>query len=57
MSIHSLAFEKPIVELNEKIDALVAYKQQGHASKIKLEEEIQLLEEKSVSLTKKYFHH
>ncbi|MGL5952450.1 Acetyl-coenzyme A carboxylase carboxyl transferase subunit alpha [Providencia rustigianii] len=55
MSIHSLAFEKPIVELNEKIDALVAYKQQGHASKIKLEEEIQLLEEKSVSLTKKIF--
>lgn len=55
MSIHSLAFEKPIVELNEKIDALVAYKQQGHASEIKLEEEIQLLEEKSVSLTKKIF--
>lgn len=55
MSIHSLAFEKPIVELNEKIDALVAYKQQSHASEIKLEEEIQLLEEKSVSLTKKIF--
>ena len=55
MSNHFLAFEKPIVELNEKIDALIAFKQAGHPSEIKLEEEIKLLEKKSHSLTKTIF--
>lgn len=55
MSTHFLAFEKPIVELNDKIEALIAFKQQGHPSEIKLEEEIKLLEKKSHSLTKTIF--
>ncbi|MBP6121326.1 MULTISPECIES: acetyl-CoA carboxylase carboxyl transferase subunit alpha [Providencia] len=55
MSTHFLAFEKPIVELNEKIEALVAFKQQGHPSEIKLEDEIKLLEKKCYSLTKTIF--
>lgn len=52
MTTHFLAFEKPIVELNDKIAALEAFKQSGHPSEIKLEEEIKLLEKKSHSLTK-----
>lgn len=44
MSNHFLAFEKPIIELQEKIEALNAFKQKGHPSEIKLDEEIQLLE-------------
>ncbi|MGG4607200.1 acetyl-CoA carboxylase carboxyl transferase subunit alpha [Providencia sp. Me31A] len=55
MITHFLAFEKPIVELNEKIAALVSFKQSGHPSEIKLEEEIKLLERKSLSLTKTIF--
>lgn len=55
MSTHFLAFEKPIVELNEKIEALVAFKQQRHPSEIKLEDEIKLLEKKCYSLTKTIF--
>ncbi|EMH6402207.1 acetyl-CoA carboxylase carboxyl transferase subunit alpha [Providencia rettgeri] len=52
MTNHFLAFEKPIVELNDKIEALIAFKQKGHPSEIKLDEEIQLLKKKSHSLTK-----
>ncbi len=55
MSTHFLAFEKPIVELNEKIEALVEFKQQGHPSEIKLDDEIKLLEKKCHSLTKTIF--
>ncbi|WP_336844747.1 acetyl-CoA carboxylase carboxyl transferase subunit alpha [Providencia rettgeri] len=55
MTHHFLAFEKPIVELNDKIEALIAFKQKGHPSEIKLEEEIQLLKKKSHSLTKTIF--
>ncbi|MBN6365120.1 acetyl-CoA carboxylase carboxyl transferase subunit alpha [Providencia rettgeri] len=55
MTNHVLAFEKPIVELNDKIEALIAFKQKGHPSEIKLEEEIQLLRKKSHSLTKTIF--
>lgn len=55
MTNHFLAFEKPIVELNDKIEALIAFKQKGHPSEIKLEEEIQLLRKKSHSLTKTIF--
>lgn len=55
MTNHFLAFEKPIVELNDKIEALIAFKQKGHPSEIKLDEEIQLLKKKSHSLTKTIF--
>ncbi|MGO2305466.1 MAG: acetyl-CoA carboxylase carboxyl transferase subunit alpha [Providencia sp.] len=55
MSTQFLAFEKPIVELNEKIDALIAFKQSGHPSEIKLEEEIKLLKNKCHALTKTIF--
>lgn len=55
MSTHFLAFEKPIVELNEKIDALAAFKQSGQQSAIEFDEEIKLLEKKSLALTKKIF--
>ncbi|EKT63043.1 acetyl-CoA carboxylase carboxyl transferase subunit alpha [Providencia burhodogranariea] len=55
MSIHFLAFEKPIVELNEKIDALMTFKKNGHQSEINLDEEIKLLEKKCLSLTKTIF--
>ncbi|MEY0866199.1 acetyl-CoA carboxylase carboxyl transferase subunit alpha [Providencia alcalifaciens] len=55
MPTHFLAFEKPIIELNEKIAALIAFKQKGHPSEIKLDEEIQLLKKKSLSLTKTIF--
>ncbi|WP_445373582.1 acetyl-CoA carboxylase carboxyl transferase subunit alpha [Photorhabdus tasmaniensis] len=55
MSTHFLAFEKPIVELNEKIDALVTFKENSHLSDIKIDEEIKLLEKKCLSLTKTIF--
>ncbi|MGV2936009.1 acetyl-CoA carboxylase carboxyl transferase subunit alpha [Providencia sp. AGC89] len=55
MTTHFLAFEKPIIELNEKIAALIAFKQKGRPSEIKLDEEIQLLKKKSLSLTKTIF--
>lgn len=44
MSTHFLAFEKPIVELNERIDALVAFKQNSQQPDIDFDEEIKLLE-------------
>jgi acetyl-CoA carboxylase carboxyl transferase subunit alpha len=55
MSSHFLAFEKPIIELHEKIEALNAFKQRGHPSELKLDEEIQLLEKKCQSLTENIF--
>ncbi|WBA55407.1 acetyl-CoA carboxylase carboxyl transferase subunit alpha [Providencia sp. 21OH12SH02B-Prov] len=55
MSAHFLAFEKPIVELNEKIDALVAFKNNSQQSDINFDEEIKLLEKKCLTLTKKIF--
>lgn len=56
MTNHFLAFEKPIVELNDKIEALIAFKQKGHPSEIKLEEEIQLLRKRVIRLRKPYLH-
>nr|WP_307773098.1 acetyl-CoA carboxylase carboxyl transferase subunit alpha [Providencia stuartii] len=55
MSTHFLAFEKPIVELNERIDALAAFKQSGQQPDIEFDEEIKLLEKKCLTLTKKIF--
>lgn len=55
MSSHFLAFEKTIIELHEKIEALNAFKQRGHPSELKLDEEIQLLEKKCQSLTENIF--
>lgn len=55
MFTHFLAFEKPIVELNQKIDALIAFKQNGQASDIKIDDEIELLKKKSLVLTKTIF--
>ncbi|ELX8378243.1 acetyl-CoA carboxylase carboxyl transferase subunit alpha [Providencia vermicola] len=55
MSAHFLAFEKPIVELNEKIDALVAFKNNSQQSDINFDEEIKLLEKKCLTLTRKIF--
>lgn len=55
MSTHFLAFEKPIVELNERIDALVAFKQNSQQPDIDFDEEIKLLEKKCLALTKKIF--
>ncbi|UDG80842.1 Acetyl-coenzyme A carboxylase carboxyl transferase subunit alpha [Candidatus Hartigia pinicola] len=55
MSNHFLAFEKPIVELNEKIEALLALKKHDHFFDIHLDEEIKLLEKKCMSLTKNIF--
>ncbi|EMF4708196.1 acetyl-CoA carboxylase carboxyl transferase subunit alpha [Providencia stuartii] len=55
MSTHFLAFEKPIVELNERIDALVAFKQNSQQPDIDFDEEIKLLEKKCLTLTKKIF--
>ncbi|EKT57565.1 acetyl-CoA carboxylase carboxyl transferase subunit alpha [Providencia sneebia] len=55
MSTHFLAFEKPIVELHEKIDALVAFKQNASPSNVNFDEEIKLLEKKCLTLTKNIF--
>ncbi|EOG1934510.1 acetyl-CoA carboxylase carboxyl transferase subunit alpha [Providencia stuartii] len=55
MSTHFLAFEKPIVELNERIDALVAFKKNSQQPDIDFDEEIKLLEKKCLTLTKKIF--
>ncbi|KGM27028.1 acetyl-CoA carboxylase subunit alpha [Photorhabdus luminescens] len=55
MSKTYLAFEKPIFELYEKIDALIAYRQKCHPIQIEIEEEISLLEKKCQSLTQSIF--
>ncbi|HBC6250797.1 TPA: acetyl-CoA carboxylase carboxyl transferase subunit alpha [Proteus mirabilis] len=56
MSIIHLEFEKPIVELDEKIDALLAFKQsQDEATAVDIDEEIAKLRQKSLSLTRSIF--
>lgn len=56
MSYIHLEFEKPIVELDEKIDALLTFKQsQDEPSGINLDEEISRLRQKSLSLTRSIF--
>lgn len=56
MSIIHLEFEKPIVELDEKIDALLAFKQsQDETTAVDIDEEIAKLRQKSLSLTRAIF--
>ncbi|HEJ0302099.1 TPA: acetyl-CoA carboxylase carboxyl transferase subunit alpha [Proteus mirabilis] len=56
MSIIHLEFEKPIVELDEKIDALLAFKQsQDETTAVDIDEEIAKLSQKSLSLTRSIF--
>ncbi|MBB6661457.1 acetyl-CoA carboxylase carboxyl transferase subunit alpha [Proteus mirabilis] len=56
MSIIHLEFEKPIVELDEKIDALLAFKQsQDETTAVDIDEEIAKLRQKSLSLTRSIF--
>ncbi|SUC40705.1 acetyl-coenzyme A carboxylase carboxyl transferase subunit alpha [Proteus mirabilis] len=56
MSIIHLEFEKPIVELDEKIDALLAFKQsQDETTVVDIDEEIAKLRQKSLSLTRSIF--
>lgn len=56
MSVIHLEFEKPIVELDEKIDVLLTFKQsQDEPTGINLDEEIVRLRQKSLSLTKSIF--
>ncbi|HGM9965421.1 TPA: acetyl-CoA carboxylase carboxyl transferase subunit alpha [Proteus mirabilis] len=56
MSIIHLEFEKPIVELDEKIDALLAFKQsQDETTAVDIDEEIAELRQKSLSLTRSIF--
>ncbi|HDT0719328.1 TPA: acetyl-CoA carboxylase carboxyl transferase subunit alpha [Proteus mirabilis] len=56
MSIIHLEFEKPIVELDEKIDALLAFKlSQDETTAVDIDEEIAKLRQKSLSLTRSIF--
>ncbi|HCU2506370.1 TPA: acetyl-CoA carboxylase carboxyl transferase subunit alpha [Proteus mirabilis] len=56
MSIIHLEFEKPIVELDEKIDALLAFKRsQDETTAVDIDEEIAKLRQKSLSLTRSIF--
>ena len=56
MSIIHLEFEKPIVKLDEKIDALLAFKQsQDETTAVDIDEEIAKLRQKSLSLTRSIF--
>ncbi|MBI6229695.1 acetyl-CoA carboxylase carboxyl transferase subunit alpha [Proteus mirabilis] len=56
MSIIHLEFEKPIVELDEKIDALLVFKQsQDETTAVDIDEEIAKLRQKSLSLTRSIF--
>ncbi|MER1807876.1 acetyl-CoA carboxylase carboxyl transferase subunit alpha [Proteus mirabilis] len=56
MSIIHLEFEKPIAELDEKIDALLAFKQsQDETTAVDIDEEIAKLRQKSLSLTRSIF--
>lgn len=56
MSYIHLEFEKPIIELDEKIDALLTFKQsQDEPTGINLDEEITRLRQKSLSLTRSIF--
>lgn len=56
MPLDHLEFEKPIVELDEKIEALLTFKQsQNEAISVNLDEEISKLKQKSLSLTQAIF--
>lgn len=56
MSLSHLEFEKPIIELDEKIEALLTFKRsQDEALSVNLDEEISKLKQKSLSLTRAIF--
>ncbi|WMQ74979.1 MAG: Acetyl-coenzyme A carboxylase carboxyl transferase subunit alpha [Sodalis sp.] len=55
MSLNFLDFERPIVELEVKIDSLIAVSRQDEKLDINLDEEVQRLRQKSVELTRKIF--
>ncbi|MFH0256283.1 acetyl-CoA carboxylase carboxyl transferase subunit alpha [Vibrio rumoiensis] len=55
MSLDSLEFEKPIVELEAKIEALREVSRHGGDASVDLEKEINQLEAKSLELKKKIF--
>ncbi|EKO3558786.1 acetyl-CoA carboxylase carboxyl transferase subunit alpha [Vibrio metschnikovii] len=55
MSLNFLDFEKPIVELEAKIQALRDVSRHGASSSVDLEKEIEQLEKKSLELKKKIF--
>lgn len=55
MSLNFLDFEKPIVELEAKIQALRDVSRHGGSSSVDLEKEIEQLEKKSLELRKKIF--
>ncbi len=55
MSLNFLEFEKPIAELEAKIEALRDVSRHGGDSAIDLDKEIEQLEKKSLELKKKTF--
>ncbi|MCG6364940.1 acetyl-CoA carboxylase carboxyl transferase subunit alpha, partial [Vibrio fluvialis] len=55
MSLNFLEFEKPIVELEAKIQALRDVSRHGGDTSVDLEKEIEQLEKKSLELKKKIF--
>ncbi|WED21168.1 acetyl-CoA carboxylase carboxyl transferase subunit alpha [Vibrio sp. JC009] len=55
MSLNFLEFEKPIAELEAKIEALRDVSRHGGDASVDLDKEIQQLEEKSLELKKKIF--
>ena len=55
MSLNFLEFEKPIAELEAKIEALRDVSRHGGDSAIDLDKEIEQLEKKSLELKKKIF--
>ncbi|CUR53851.1 Acetyl-coenzyme A carboxylase carboxyl transferase subunit alpha [Serratia symbiotica] len=55
MSLNFLDFEKPIIELEEKINSLLAIHHKDKKLSINLNKEIQDLRKKSIELTKKIF--
>jgi len=55
MSLNFLEFEKPIAELEAKIEALRDVSRHGGDNSVDLDKEIELLEKKSVELKKKIF--
>ncbi|MCE0494398.1 acetyl-CoA carboxylase carboxyl transferase subunit alpha [Vibrio salinus] len=55
MSLNFLEFEKPIAELEAKIEALRDVTRHGGDTSVDLDKEIELLEKKSIELKKKIF--
>ncbi|MEL7286496.1 MAG: acetyl-CoA carboxylase carboxyl transferase subunit alpha, partial [Pseudomonadota bacterium] len=55
MSLNFLEFEKPIAELEAKIEALRDVSRHGGDSAVDLDKEIEQLEKKSLELKKKTF--